>query len=199
MPARGRKKTSVGRLLVHTCCGPCFLHPERTLDGDWKMTVLFCNPNVHPRWEWARRRDIAAEHCKEGKIPFESVEYAPDRWSRDVLTGGDDSREERCPRCYAMRLDLTAAHAAKHGFDAFTTTLLVSPHQDHEAVRAAGEEAAEKHGIRFLYEDFRDGYKWGVGRAKQLQLYRQNYCGCVLSLIERGPVYRLAKQGLTKG
>lgn len=180
------------KLLLHACCGPCVLHPERTLALDWDITAYFCNPNIHPRWEWNRRRKVVLDHCEPAGIQVLTDEYMPNEWSKRVLTGSDDPVPERCRRCYALRLERTAEHAAGNGFAAFSTTLLVSPHQDHDAVVDAGVEAAETYGIRFLADDFRDGYSWGVGRSKQLRMYRQNYCGCILSLVERGQARRLA-------
>lgn len=195
--ARRPRKSSKKTLLVHTCCGPCLLYPHKRLQDRYEITVFFFNPNIHPRWEWAKRRDVAQRFCGSD-LGFVDVDYVPNAWSQEVLTGGNDPVPDRCRRCYALRLDQTAAYAKEHGFEAFTTTLLVSPQQDHDAVLMAGMLASEEHGVAFLGEDFREGYKWGVGRSRQLRMYRQNYCGCVLSLIERGPVHRLAQGSLTK-
>jgi epoxyqueuosine reductase len=181
------------RLLVHVCCGPCFLYPEEHLSGTWDITAHFENSNIHPRWEWGKRRDTLVSHAAKDGIEVLVAEYRPEQWSRAVLTGDSDPAPARCARCYELRLAGTAALAAREGFDAFTTTLLVSPHQDHEAVLDAGRRLGEVHGVRFLDEDLREGYRWGVGRSKQLQMYRQNYCGCVLSLIERGEMRRFPK------
>jgi predicted adenine nucleotide alpha hydrolase (AANH) superfamily ATPase len=185
------------RLLLHACCGPCLLYPAEQLKDEWDVTVYFYNPNIQPRWEWQMRLETLAERCDAYGFDVVPEDYLPNVWSIEVLTGKADPAPERCARCYGLRLGATAANAALEGFDAFTTTLLVSPHQDHEAVLAAGNGAAEQHGVKFLALDFRDGYKWGVGRSKQLQMYRQHYCGCVLSLIERGQARRTANPGLT--
>lgn len=185
---------AVPRLLLHACCGPCILHPERVLSDDWAITAFFFNPNIHPRWEWDIRRKVLAAYCDRRGIELLTEDYAPNEWSRRVLTGRQDPVPERCRRCYAVRLDRTAERAAAGGFDAFSTTLLASPHQEHDAVIDAGLNAAEAYGVEFLAEDFRSGYSWGVGRSKQLRMYRQNYCGCVLSLIERGQARRLPQK-----
>jgi predicted adenine nucleotide alpha hydrolase (AANH) superfamily ATPase len=47
------------------------------------------------------------------------------------------------------------------------------------------EEASRKHGIPFFYRDFRSGWREGQQRAKALGMYRQQYCGCVYSEMER--------------
>ncbi len=92
---------------------------------------------------------------------------------------------QRCMMCYADRLERAASVAKSGRFDAFTTTLLVSPFQKHELIRKLGEEAGEKFGVEFLYRDFREGYKEGVEKSKELGLYRQPYCGCIYSERDR--------------
>lgn len=75
----------------------------------------------------------------------------------------------------------------------FTTSLLYSRHQQHEAIReigeavsASGDYAAENgHGAAFLYRDFRPCWQAGIDRSKEWGLYRQNYCACVFSEYER--------------
>ena len=71
------------------------------------------------------------------------------------------------------------------GYDAFTTTLLISPYQNHELLIKVGEEMAEKYGIKFLYRDFRPGFREGQTTARELGLYMQKYCGCVFSEEDR--------------
>ena len=89
--------------------------------------------------------------------------------------------EPRCNMCYRVRLDKTAWYAKEKGFDAFTTTLLVSPYQKHELICEIGQQAAQKYGIDFYYSDFRPGFRQGQQGAKEMGLYRQKYCGCIVS------------------
>jgi len=109
-----------------------------------------------------------------------------------VLPCADDPAR-RCPVCYRIRLDEVARRAAAGGYDAFTTTLLVSPYQDHGAVARAGREAGEARGVPFYYRDFRPGWKQAVRISRELGMYRQGYCGCVFS--ERERYYRAARRG----
>ena len=67
------------------------------------------------------------------------------------------------------------------GYDTFSTTLLISPYQNHDALKQIGEEMAEKYGLTFLYRDFRTGFREGQNEARELGLYMQKYCGCVFS------------------
>ena len=71
--------------------------------------------------------------------------------------------------------------AKENGYDTFSTTLLISPYQNHEALKKIGEEMAERYGLTFLYRDFRPGFKEGQAEARELGLYMQKYCGYVFS------------------
>lgn len=73
----------------------------------------------------------------------------------------------------------------KIGYDSFSTTLLVSPYQKHDALKELGEKLAKEYGIQFVYRDFRVGFREGQRKARELGLYMQKYCGCVFSEEER--------------
>lgn len=95
-------------------------------------------------------------------------------------------REEgRCELCWRIRLWRTARRAARDGFDAFTSSLLYSRHQNHALITALGEQAAAMYGITFAYEDFRTSWQQGIALSKEWGIYRQQYCGCVYSEYER--------------
>jgi len=91
----------------------------------------------------------------------------------------------RCVYCYATRLEATAKAAKEAGFAAFTSSLLYSRYQDHEEIRRAGTEIGERIGLPFYYVDFRGGWQAGIDESKSMGLYRQKYCGCIYSRIER--------------
>lgn len=91
----------------------------------------------------------------------------------------------RCIYCYRTRMRYAARYAKENGYDAFSTTLLVSPYQKHELIKKLAEEAAAEFDIPFYYEDFREGYQRGVDISLELELYRQPYCGCVFSERDR--------------
>jgi predicted adenine nucleotide alpha hydrolase (AANH) superfamily ATPase len=99
--------------------------------------------------------------------------------------GPDTEAAVRCGYCYRTRLEKTAAHAAQYGFDSFSTSLLVSPYQNHGLIRRAGEELAARYGVSFLYRDFRPRFREGQAKARALGLYMQKYCGCIFSEEER--------------
>ena len=88
---------------------------------------------------------------------------------------------------------LTCAIASENGFDCFTTSLLYSRHQQHDAIRGIGTRVAASgdyrtnagFGSEFLYRDFRPLWQAGIDRSKEMGLYRQNYCACIFSEYER--------------
>lgn len=171
------------RLLLHACCGPCLLEPLDALARGWDVTVAYANPNIHPLVEYERRRDTLLAHAAARDVRVVETPYDPRSW---VAAAGPAATQahERCRACFALRLGGVARHAAEEGFDAFATTLTVSPFQDVEALRDAAEEASAVTGIRYLATDFRDAYPASVRRSRDLGMYRQNYCGCLLSQVE---------------
>ena len=104
--------------------------------------------------------------------------------------------EERCQICYTIRLSKTAEVAKKEGFDKFSTTLLVSPYQKHEIIKEIGCSIAKRFELTFHYEDFRIGWPERDLLAREYDLYRQNYCGCLYSEWERLQKIRARKDRL---
>ena len=171
------------RVLLHACCGPCFLEPYDALVKEHEVEVAYANPNIHPLAEYERRRDVLLEHVRGEGIPVRELPYEPHRWMRAVA-GLEDEPDARCRACFELRMKMVAEEAAREGFDAVATTLTVSPYQDADSIRSAGKAAAEAAGIRYLDEDYRSRYSEATRRSREIGMYRQNYCGCLLSDIE---------------
>jgi len=171
-------------LLVHACCGPCAITVFQTLLGRGVDVRGFSyNPNIHPLTEYLRRREALLQVGERLNIPITCAdsEYDPALFLRLAAF----REKDRCRHCYALRLDRTARQAKTLGCSGFTTTLLYSKYQDHQAIRQAGEDAAQAHGVDFAYEDFRPGWQEGIRLSKEWELYRQPYCGCIFSEFER--------------
>lgn len=170
-------------LLLHICCGPC---ATSTVDHwrteGWDLQGFFFNPNVQPYLEFGRRLQGAQALAAAEAFPLqEDLSYDPAAWFQAVGLKG----EERCSRCIACRLERTAQVAAEAGCDAFSTSLAISPYQDHRAIAEEGAAAGDRHGVEFLYHDLRPLFRDSRRRARDLGLYRQQYCGCILSEWER--------------
>jgi len=171
------------RVLLHACCGPCLLEPFDALAGEHDVAIVYANPNIHPIDEYRRRRDTLFAHAEEHGVPVRELGYDPVAWMRAVA-GVEDDPPSRCRACFELRLRMVAREALASGFEAFATTLTVSPYQDEEAIREAGEKVSEEVGVRYIHRDFRERYPEATRRSRELGMYRQNYCGCMLSDIE---------------
>ena len=171
------------KVLLHTCCGPCTIVPLRRLREEGAdLSGLYENPNIHPYTEWARRRDALETLAgAEGLRLLPHGDYDAGRWIRSVAF-----REgERCRVCYHIRLSRVALVARSGRFEAFSTTLLYSKFQKHDLIRDIAESVGREAGVAFLYRDWRGGWSEGVAASKGMGLYRQPYCGCLLSEQER--------------
>lgn len=171
-------------LLLHICCAPC---STATIEA-WRLeavelTGVFFNPNIHPYAEHQRRYDTLLAYASKTDLPLIGEPlYDVTAWLRQVH--GQEEKGVRCRVCIAERLRHTAGLAAAAGFEAFSTTLLISPWQEHEIIREEGERAAAEAGVEFRYRDLRPQYRHGVDLAKEAGLYRQIYCGCIFSEAE---------------
>lgn len=174
-----------GRVLLHVCCGPCAIWPLEVLRAEgWDVTGHFANPNLDPPEENTRRLTAARRLAHQEGLELLVEPYRPEAFVAATARWGT-SAPGRCRGCYGLRADLAAARAARMGLGFFTTSLLVSPYQRHELVVEAWEEAAARHGVGFLYRDFRDGWSKARGCSRQRGLYRQTYCGCRFSRADR--------------
>lgn len=145
-------------------------------------TGYWYNPNIHPYKEYQARKDTLVHYAESiGLQLILQDEYGLRPFVRAIYP----NLENRCGICYRLRLESTARYAAEHGFDGFTSTLFVSPYQNHELLRETAAKVAEEFGVSFVYRDFRPGFRAGQNKARALQLYMQKYCGCVFSEEER--------------
>ena len=154
------------------------------LQAGCDVTGWFYNPNIHPLAEYLRRREGAVTVAANHGIPIlfpETREYDVAAWCANALA----EPAGRCLFCRVSRFDAVARAAKALGFDAFTSSLLYSRHQDHSGMREAGEQAASAHGIPFFYRDFRPFWQNGIAASKEMGIYRQQYCGCVFSEEDR--------------
>lgn len=173
-------------ILLHICCANCAIYPVKMLrQQHHQLTGYFFNHNIHPYQEFKRRLDTTRDYAERVDLPMIICEdYALEEFLSNVAA----APESRCDYCYRSRMSATARAAAEHGFDGFSTSLLYSRYQQHEAIRTFGEGLAEEYGLTFIYEDYRAGWNEGIQVSKSMGLYRQQYCGCIYS--EKDRYYR---------
>lgn len=170
-------------VLLHVCCAHCAAYCVqhwRALGHD--VTAYWYNPNIHPYQEYQHRLEAMRTLTDSLAVPLVvSQVYDSVRYFRAVV----GAEPPRCRHCFRLRLARTAEAARELGCAAFTTTLVISPHQKHELVRETGEDLAVVSGIPFLYADLRRRYSDSRHITKKMDLYRQQYCGCMYSEWER--------------
>lgn len=186
------KEGRVPTLLLHSCCAPCSSYVLEYLSQYFEITVLFYNPNIYPPEEYSHR--VEEERRLISEMPFkhpvhliEGV-YDPDEFY--AIAKGlekEPERGARCVRCYELRLREAGKAALEGGFDYFTTTLTISPLKLAQKLNEIGEQVGEELGVAYLTSDFkkREGYKRSIQLSQEYGLYRQDYCGCVYSKLER--------------
>ena len=168
------------KLLLHTCCAPCLIGtlPVIQKTGDFDVSCFWYNPNIHPYTEYKSRLDALVDY-----MPACIVKdyYGLVEFTRNVI----DNLNERCLYCYDVRIKETVKYAKENNFDIFSTTLLVSPYQNHEKIKEICEKYSKEFGIDFLYADFRVNFREGQKSTREKNIYMQKYCGCIFSEQER--------------
>ena len=171
------------KVLVHVCCAHCAAYTvEHWRREGYEAAGFWYNPNIHPFTEHRSRLEGMKKLAETLGFPLIVAEgYDVIEYFRRVA----GHEEARCGDCFEMRLRKTAELAREKGFDRFTTTLLISPHQKHELIIETGNKVAAETGAAFLYADLRKRYSDSRHITKPMELYRQQYCGCLYSEWER--------------
>ncbi len=171
------------------CCAPCSTSVIEELKNTYEVSAFFYNPNIHPLREQELREKEAFKYCEKIGIPIDSKKTDIKSWF-DMVKDNKWAREkdgERCSYCYEDRLRMTAKTAKENNYNFFATTLTVSPYKHTTLINAIGNRLGDEYGIVYLESDFKknDGYKKSVELSNKEGMYRQDYCGCVYSKLER--------------
>lgn len=168
------------KLLLHTCCAPCYSGSIDQIKDDYEIDIFWYNPNIEPKAEHDKRLDTLQRYLKlmkfGGLFEFEyDYEVENKKW-HDWIKGLENEPEggERCKKCIEFRLK-QAAKFAKKTDSLFTTTLTISPYKDSEMIKKIGLNLEN-----YLVKDFKEnnGYQHSIELCKQNNIYRQKYCGC---------------------
>ncbi|BAS31651.1 epoxyqueuosine reductase QueH [Dehalococcoides mccartyi] len=171
------------KLLLHGCCAHCTAYSFKYWqEQGFEVSVYWYNPNIHPFTEHQNRLEAMVKLSQE--LSFELVTeplYQMAEYFKKVAEKSD----ERCRTCFDMRLGQTAVYAARYGYEYFSSSLFISPHQKHQEAVFSAEAFAKETGVKFAYADLRKRYSDSRHITKPLDLYRQQYCGCIYSEYER--------------
>ena len=186
------KRGEVPSLLLHCCCAPCSTYVLEYLSNYFRITTFYYNPNIFPEEEYQHRvaelKRFSAEFPTKYPVQFLEGNYEPAKYYAAVKgLEHDPEGGARCLKCFELRLGESAKVAKELGMDYFSTTLTISPMKDAAVLNEIGEKMAEKFGVRHLPSNFkkRNGFLRSTEICKIYGLYRQDFCGCVYSKMER--------------
>lgn len=173
-------------VLLHTCCAICSAYPIEMLKSHgYRVIAYFYNPNISPQTEYMKRLEAERKLCRHFGVQLIEEEYSEQEFL-DYVKGYETFPEkgERCPLCFELRLKKTAHIAQQMGIKDFTTSIVISPHKNFTLLSSIGKFLANEYNLNYLDIDFKkkDGFLKTNKIAKELNLYRQNYCGCRYSL-----------------
>lgn len=179
------------RLLIHSCCAPCSSSVLEFLRDFFEVDVFFYNPNITVGDEYYKRLVEQVEYNEKLGYGMDIIEghYNPIEDFFPKIKGLENEKEggARCRKCYELRMRATAEKAKEMGYEFFTTALSISPLKKVQWINEIGAELEEEYGVKFLYADFKkqSRYLRSIELSKEHNLYRQDYCGCIFSKIER--------------
>lgn len=176
------------KLLLHICCGCCGSFIPTRLSERLDVDLFYFNPNIHPEQEYLIRLANVQKVADAQNLPLIIGEYHPRTWLNKVK--GFEQEPEggaRCPLCFEMRLRETARYAKEQGYDVFASTLTVGRNKKASIINPIGGRLAKEFGIPFLAHDFKKegGQDASLCRSEELQILRQDYCGCIFSRKEK--------------
>lgn len=174
------------KIVLHACCAICSGYPVSFLqDAGYQVIVYFYNPNIYPDNEYQKRLEAERTLCKHFGCELVEADYCANEFY-EVAIGleNEPERGKRCDKCFELRLKKAAEFAKSRGIEKFTTSIVISPHKNFQKLSEIGEKIAQDEGLNFLAIDFKkkDGFLKTNKISRELELYRQNYCGCKFSL-----------------
>lgn len=175
-------------LLIHICCGVCSVYPLQYLRQYFNITVFFSNSNIYPYEEFERRLEALKQYLEY--LHDDSIRLIVDRYDNDsYMKKVEELKDEpeggrRCRLCYELRMEETFRYAQKNHYDYCTTVMSISNRKNADWINEIGGKLEEKYpSVRYLCADFKkaDGITMNDALNRQLDLYHQDYCGCIYS------------------
>jgi predicted adenine nucleotide alpha hydrolase (AANH) superfamily ATPase len=155
-------------------------------DMGYSIVVYFYNPNIYPKSEYLKRLEAEKTLCTHFGCKLIVGDYETDIYY-DIVKGFENEPEKgkRCDKCFELRLSKTAQKAKELGINEFTTSMVISPHKNYEKLTAIGRQIALNYSLTYLDINFRkqNGFLKTNQISRELNLYRQNYCGCKFARI----------------
>ena len=175
-------------MIAHLCCSVdagYFLKRLKEEYPDEKIIGFFYDPNIHPYSEFKLRSLDTKRICDKLGVEYIEGDYNYEEWLRAVKgLENEPEKGARCSVCFDFSLEEAVRFAKKIGDNKVTTSLLMSPMKSHEQLESIGKVIKRKYGVDFIAVDYRKkgGTQAQQEYAKQNQMYRQDYCGCLYGI-----------------
>ena len=147
----------------------------------YEVIVYFYNPNLDTQEEFDKRLGAQKIICESFNVELLVENYNHEDYLNYIKgLENEPERGRRCNKCIELRLMKSAQKAKSMGIDLFTTSLVISPHKNFQKISEIGNNIANSTGINYLVQNFRkqDGFLKTNKISRDLNIYRQNYCGC---------------------
>lgn len=147
----------------------------------YQVVVYFYNPNIQPAEEYQKRLEGQKIICENFNCELIEGEYNPnDFYNAAVGLENEPEKGKRCDKCFELRLNNTAKKAKELNIENFTTSIVISPHKNFQKITEIGKRIADEAGLNYVDIDFKkqNGFLKTNQISKNLNIYRQNYCGC---------------------
>lgn len=176
-------------LLIHICCGVCSVYPLLYLKDYFNITIYFSNSNIYPYEEFELRLNALKEYLSQlndDSIKLIIDEYDNDKYMNELEPYKNEPEGgKRCKLCYELRMARTFEYANEHHYDYVTTVMSISNRKNADWINEIGEKLNQQFSnTKYLYADFKkgDGITKNDLLNKELNLYHQDYCGCIYSI-----------------
>lgn len=177
-------------LLLHSCCAPCSSYVLEYLTSYFNITILYYNPNIDEVHEFNKRVNELEKLIDKMHLSIKVINMGHNHEEFNEISKGLENEQEggkRCFKCYRLRMLKSVLFAKENNFDYFCTTLSISPYKNASKLNEIGLELEKEYGVKYLMSDFKkkNGYKRSIELSNLYNLYRQDYCGCIYSKLER--------------
>ncbi len=176
-------------LLIHICCGVCSVYPLQYLRQYFRITVFFSNSNIYPYEEYEKRLNALKQYLddlNDDSITLIEDHYDNENYTKQISLYRDEPEGgKRCYLCYELRMEETFRYASAHHYEYCTTVMSISNRKNADWINEIGEKLQKRYpDVKYLYADFKkgDGITQNDALNKELNLYHQNYCGCIYSI-----------------
>jgi len=177
------------KLLLHSCCGPCFTIPYEILKDYFDITIFFNNSNIYPETEHNRRLEELKKYLADvaPEVKIIETKYDNDEYNKSLEEHANDKEgHERCRICFRKRFIEGFEYASKNAFEYYGTVMTISRYKNAQDINKIGGELQKNYPtVKWLFSDFKknNGYEKSLLIIKDHEMYFQEYCGCKYSFV----------------